>query len=132
MIFPEYEATVFLVDEGTDSWQGSFGIVTASNPGDLVPESDNRERNARLRRVLESDAGVGRFCPIDGCSPDLCHREASFAIWGLSRRQIVKLGQRWSQNAVFWIEAGQLTVVGCRSGRQIDLGRFRDRVRHAI
>lgn len=129
MILPEYEQTVFLAESGAGPWQGNFAVVTACNPGEIVAVSQNQSRNMELRRALECDRRVRRFSSIEGCSPDLLHREASLAIWGLNQQQAVELGRQWGQNAVFWVEKGRLAVLSCHSGRRVELGRFLDRLR---
>ena len=129
MILKEYEATVFLLESAAGQLQGSFGIVTACNPATMLPEAGNRLRAEALARSLQSDGRVSRLCRIEGCSPDLCHREESMAVWGLTLQETVELGNLWNQNAIFWVEDGKLAVVGCRSGSRVELGKFFDRVR---
>ena len=129
MILAEYLETVFVATVDAGPWDGSFAIVTACNPGEMLGASENRSRADQLQRCLKGDERVRRFCNIEGCSPDLGHREASLAVWGLSLEQALELGRLWKQNAIFWVDEDQLTVVGCRSGREVALGNFLERLR---
>jgi len=129
MILKEYEEAVFLVESAAGPWAGSFGIVTACNPATMLPEHENGLRAEALAQSMKSDGRVSHLCRLEGCSADLRHREESIALWGLTLEETMELGKLWEQNAVFWIEDGELAVVGCRSGRRVDLGKFLDRVR---
>ena len=90
------------------------GIVTAYNPrSEPRFGSENFAANLALRRELErrgarlypSAAGEGKW------------EEPGFAAVGLTRDGLVKIGARFEQNAIVWIDAAGVPVlVAARSG----------------
>ena len=88
---------------------GSFGIVTACNPdGVMQPSVVNRQRAAALEQELE-ERGIP-WVPIDACSPDGSHCEAS-VILTRPRDEVIALARRYSQLAIFWFDGADAWIV---------------------
>ena len=80
-----------------DAW----AIVTAHNPGRLLPRQENEVREKALSHVVQA-LGVP-FLPADGVSPDGSQREAGVAI-ALERGRAVALAGEFGQSAIFWFD----------------------------
>lgn len=121
-----YRTAVFLF-EVVPEW-AEFGIVTACNPlGESLTSEANAARDDELRRELEH-----RGLPVirvRGCSPDLDHQEPGWAA-PISRDDTVQLGNRFGQDAVFWISSGVVWLISCppRSSAMEPLGPMLSRV----
>ena len=85
---------------------------TASNPnGRLAPNAANSDALAELAAHL-TRAGVG-FVRAIGVSGDGSHAEDSLLTWTLTTEDARFLGRRFSQDAVFEIDADNVRVVSC-------------------
>ena len=113
MIHEVYRQTIFAAKEPTPNpWPATFGIVTACNPPDRgLDAAEDIKATTELRRAI-ARRGFSRH-RVTGMSPDWSHQEPGFAIWGCELRDIVELGKRFRQNAVFWIDHGKIEVVSC-------------------
>ncbi len=88
-----------------------FGIVTACNPDGIdSPEADNQAATLRLQSIL-ADEGLTHF-PVTGGSPDFTHAEPGFGILA-TRERCLALGREFRQEAVFWIEHGDVYLCPC-------------------
>ena len=88
----------------------TFGIMTAENPfGRTLDPAGNAERRASLEAEL---AARGEHpVRIDGLSPDRQHREIGVGLpW--SREDVVDLGRRWDQSAIYWFDGTHMWVIG--------------------
>jgi len=74
----------------------------------------NESRNAALLTDLEA-LGV-EWHPAVGADPEWTHREASFAVVGLTLEQALELGRRYEQDAIFEWAAEWWRLVDCRTG----------------
>lgn len=86
-----------------------FAILTAFNPGSIViNNSNNILRNELLRSQLENlTKGVQSvICQ----APDGSWQEPSF-IAPISLVQAKQLARQWQQNAIYWVESGELFLV---------------------
>lgn len=122
-----YQQTQFLLDQNLCD-EVSFAIVTACNPkGELMPTECNRVLDNSLQREIGSKAWVARS--VYGCSPDFSHRERSWALL-IDRAEALSLGTRYQQNAIFWVESGELFLLPCmlQGFEEMHLGKFRTRV----
>lgn len=96
---------------------GPFHVLTAWNPGAARPSAaDNHAANERLHCALVSlglhpHPAVGR-----DAAPGSSHAELSWAVTGLTDDQARALGLCFGQWAVFRIEPGRQTVIGCDEG----------------
>jgi hypothetical protein len=119
---PEFQQVRFLVEKMGQT-PVRFGIVTACNPdGVTVSDDENRSATERLRAYLKENALT--YFEVTGCSPDLRHREPGFGVIGLQREEIVRMGQQWKQEAVFWVDEGNLHLVPCNPGEAVTLGQW--------
>lgn len=119
-----YSTTVFLCSEPI-SWT-QFAIITPCNPkGEVLTELDNDCLLNKMQSMLiEFD-----FKELTGASPDLLHQEKSFAV-KCSKQKAVSLGRVFQQNAIFWVEDGELSIEpAVLQFEPIVLGRFTDRVK---
>ena len=91
----------------------AFHVITAWNPGGVLASADeNSVADARLLaeiqiRRLEAYRAVGS-------DPDSPHKEDGWIVAGMKESEAVDLGRRFGQIAIFRIEQGRLTVVGCQ------------------
>lgn len=123
---PEYQSTVFQLEESTDLLPGSFAIVTAWNPeGVTVGDATNELADDVLHREL-LDLGLDPF-RVTGCSPDLTHREPGWAVV-ISKVEAIALGRRHRQLAVWWIRDDELILVDCATSGETRVARFSARI----
>lgn len=110
ILWENYKKICFLAPFGMPSWP-EFAIVTAWNPASQwVGERRNRRRERALWRHLEAMPGVKMAGPVWGAAPDESWRESSLAV-ALPLPEACALAARFSQNAIYWIEGGQLWLV---------------------
>jgi len=88
-------------------------IITAVDSDSTDPRVDDA-RNAMLRVDLEA-IGV-RWYPAIGADRAWCHREASFAVVGLSRHRAIALGAKHCQDAIFEWSPDHWALIDCRTG----------------
>ena len=87
-------------------------VITAWNPGsEVLADIENAERNERLRNDLARL--TDRIFPAVGRSPDGSWEEASFAIVGVAEADVLALGRRYGQVAIFVSDGTDLRVQGC-------------------
>jgi hypothetical protein len=127
MILPEYLETVFIGTPPVTGWPTDFHIVTAFNPKKILPEPENHAADARLRNQLERDQIV--HFRITGCSADLAHQEASWAIVGISLERAIEIGRHYVQNAIFEVLNGEAFVVSCDTLERQSIGQFQKRLK---
>ncbi len=80
-----------------------------------------------LRKEL-STAGHWKLS-LTAISTDWSHREKSFAVGGLSKKEALSLGKKYHQNAIFLVEKNQLSVISCESGKEEKVGDYHKRLR---
>ncbi len=96
-------------------------VLTAWDPGDERPgEEENRRRQAALEADLRSLAGVQ--WPALGVDPVTGHREEGVAVCGVSEADVVALGGRYRQDAVFVWTPTAWTILACAGGRRVASG----------
>jgi len=123
----KYFDTHFLGLGKTDELPLTFAILTACNPMDQpLGKNENKKRNLELIQIL-SDTGK-TFARITGSSPDQSHQEPSFLV-RCSRQEALKLGTRFDQRAIFWVNDDQLEIVECSTGISHSAGSFRNRTK---
>lgn len=123
---PLYRQTIFRSAKPPPSGN-PFGIVTAWNPhGKPQPEKANQEANTRLARELAA-RNLGYF-PVTGGSPDFSHAEPGYGIF-CDRKTAIELAKQFDQEAIFWIEAGNLFLVSCKDNSSESIGPIAPRWR---
>ena len=101
-----------------------FDIVTACNPDGIdAPEADNQAANIRLQVILAGE-GLSHF-PVTGGSPDFAHAEPGFGIIA-DQTRCLALGQEFRQEAVFWIERGDVHLCPCSDAPAQVIGTWAD------
>ena len=104
------------VDAGLELYCGRrFALITAANPrSEMWSDADNDQRNAEVR--LEIAAKNWAFTTTVGSSPNGDWRERGCLIWDAPLDEVVKIGQRYGQNAICYGEAGRVALVWCDDG----------------
>jgi hypothetical protein len=105
---------------GTWPWEvtGPVCVLTAWDPGDERPgEMENRRRQAALEAVLRPLARA--LWPALGVDPLTGHREEGVAVCGVSEADVVSLGGRYRQDAVFVWTPAAWTILACAGGRRV-------------
>lgn len=103
-----------------------FAIITAWNPASVwLSKSDNDRNNRHLAAEIDHTC----WCSVDVGNQDFSWMEESFAI-EISLQQALKLGRKYRQNAIYYIEGEQLFLLSC-VGQQskVALGEWRSRCR---
>ncbi len=86
-----------------------FAIVTACDPlGTALDSAVNQLRTALLQAEIDR-LGVPRL-PVQACSPDGSHCEASFAI-DLGLDASIALAARYDQLAIFWCDGVSFWII---------------------
>lgn len=130
MILPEYLDTLFLVRRPpAEGWPRRFAVITAANAFSAGSRAGDSAADIALRRELSRMKT--RRIRVTGVAPDWNHREQGWAAWPLSLEQSLDLGRRYHQNAIFWIEDGDLGVVSCQTGERRTAGVWTERLRTA-
>ena len=75
---------------------------------------------------MELAGGAEVFFPVTGGSADFVHAEPGFGIALNTRAEAVALGRRWRQEAVFWVEDGEVELVPCGDGKTSVVGAWSD------
>ncbi len=127
MILPEYLDTVFIGTPPATGWPADFHIITAFNPKTLLLEQEDDAADTHLRTQLELDQ-IAHF-RITGCSADLAHQEASWAIIGISLGRAIEIGRQYGQNAIFEVRDGEVFVVSCETLERQPIGQFQERLK---
>lgn len=122
---PGYHQVRFKAELPEDALPVRFGIVTACNPdGRSVSDTENAAATEGFRAELAGGAAV--FFPVTGGSADFVHAEPGFGIALNTRAEAITLGRRWRQEAVFWVEAGEVELVPCGDGESSIVGAWSD------
>jgi Protein of unknown function (DUF3293) len=97
-------------------------ILTAWDPGDARPgEEENRANQEALEAELR-DRGARALWDAVGVDPVSGHREEGMAVSGLALDEVLDLGARYGQDAVFEWTPPAWAVVACRGDRRSDFG----------
>ncbi|MCW8330104.1 DUF3293 domain-containing protein [Photobacterium sp. SDRW27] len=86
-----------------------FAILTAFNPRSIVLNNyDNVKRNELLK--IELVNLTEKILPVTCRALDGSWQEPGFAAV-ITLEQACQLARRWQQNAIYWVEQGQLLLV---------------------
>lgn len=92
-------------------------VLTAWDPGLERPRAaENRRRQVELEALL--GALAGRIWAAMGVDPVSGHREEGVAVRGVSEADVLALGARFGQDAIFAWTPAEWTIVGCTEGRR--------------
>lgn len=128
---PAYFETRFHTPSPVPSWPDAFAIVTAhATTGESWPAGENERADVRLEEELRGDLGLGWCQRITGYSPTTGHAEPGWAVV-LSFHGACDLGERFRQDAVYLVVAGDLFVSYCDERRaRVRVGSFSERLDH--
>lgn len=101
----------FLASLGLDR---PFAVLTGHNPGGRVA-AGNDERQELLEALLRREGDP--VVRVDGCSPDLRHREASLAA-PISEARAHEIAEEFEQDAFFWYDGERFYLVGAGADDQ--------------
>ena len=102
-------------------WPADFAIITAYDPeGRATSPADNVAADAMLK--AEFQAAGFRLHRLTGGSADGVHQEPGWGV-AVGLPGAVEFGRRYRQVAVFYVQAGALTLVDCEDGSSEDLGQ---------
>ncbi|MCU4675587.1 DUF3293 domain-containing protein [Catenovulum sp. 2E275] len=126
-----YSETVFLLEQPLGE-QIDFAIITAYNPkGQACTLGFNRLQD----KALQADITNFRtpYRRLWGCSPQLDYSEKSWAV-SINKQQALTLATKYQQNALYWVEQGELFLIPCMltSHNEENLGRFKSRCQYQI
>ncbi|MFM2590906.1 DUF3293 domain-containing protein [Vibrio sp. TBV020] len=101
-----------------------FAIITAWNPGSVwLPQADNDLNNQHLEQEIDHTS----YSIVQVGNETFTWSEASFAV-EFSLEQALILGQKYRQNAIYYVQGESLFLVSCLEKRnKVLLGRWRDR-----
>ncbi|RLV59230.1 DUF3293 domain-containing protein [Parashewanella curva] len=125
-LLKNYSCTQFLLTQRIAKHL-SFAIITACNPrGEVLAQSQNRHLDKLLLNEIEQ-----LHCPyraIIGAANDMSHFEKSWAVF-TDKSQAVILGERYVQNAIFYVEQGELSLIPILlKANEVSLGSFQKRI----
>ncbi|MGU5716297.1 DUF3293 domain-containing protein [Aeromonas taiwanensis] len=124
-LWENYRKVCFIAPSAPPDWP-AYAIVTAWNPASrwVGPRRNARRQRALMRRVDELPV-----LPVWGSDEDERWQEASLLL-PLSQAEAVRLAVRFGQNALYWVEAGELWLVpALLQGAPCHLGRLAPRWR---
>ncbi len=96
-------------------------ILTAWDPGDERPgDEENRARQSALEDELRLRAGA--LWSAVGLDPWTGHREEGVVASGIAEGEVLALGARYRQDAVFVWTPEEWIIAACTGGRRLALG----------
>lgn len=107
-LWESYKTSVFLCHQPLGD-QINFAIISAQNPhGDLKHHQLNLTLDCQFETRLNAEHLPHRR--LIGASPDLTFQEQSWAVL-CDKATAVDLARKFCQNAIYWVEAGELYLV---------------------
>jgi hypothetical protein len=93
-------------------------VLTAWDPG---PERPARDVNRVRQAALEADLGMLSvpLLAAVGVDPVTGRKEEGVAVRGLPEADVLALGERYGQDAVFAWTPAEWAIVACRGGRRL-------------
>ena len=124
-LWESYKTSVFLCHQPLGN-QISFAIISAQNPeGRLLGHASNLSLDRQLEHLLQQTNLPCRR--LIGASPDLSFQESSWAVL-CDKSKALELARRFAQNAIYWVEAGQLYLVpALLRNADVHLGAYQPR-----
>ncbi|USD65724.1 DUF3293 domain-containing protein [Vibrio sp. SCSIO 43136] len=117
-----YQAIVFFTDKPITFER--FVVITACNPRSIkASEEINYQRNNQLREQINNE----NFIQLEVGDAEKLWVEPSFCV-EISLQNGLKLAQEFDQNALYYVENGQLWLISCCDER-LNLGPFDQKVR---
>ena len=121
-----YKETHFSASDWHDA-PAQFAIITAyATTGEAWTDGENAEADRRLKNTLKK-LGVW-MTPITGYSPTSGHSELGWAA-AIDHRKACDLGQRFKQDAIYYVTNGRLSISYCDERRAlVPVGAFQSRL----
>lgn len=120
---PAYLKVRFRAELPTAGLPSRFGIITACNPdGQTVSDERNALATERLRSDLIKKNHV--IFPVTGGSEDFSHAEPGFGVLLTSPEEAIQWGKDFRQEAIFWVEEGNVRLVLCDNGEEEEIGTW--------
>ncbi|MDC0609310.1 DUF3293 domain-containing protein [Vibrio sp.] len=121
-LWSAYIDTVFDVSHGISF--PNYAIITAWNPLSIpVSYVKNQEYNMELLRDLTRF----QYFPLLAGDREFQWVEESFAV-NMTLEDALALGEKHSQNAIYYVSDGELYLYSCIDKRSSHLGPFKDRI----
>ncbi len=126
MIRPEYLESVFWSEIRSETWPGAFAVLTAWNPyGEPAAPDENAIREKQLRSYCDEQGFMTWV--IQGESPDGKYHESGVGVI-VDLDTALVLGRMFEQEAIFWVENDQLSVISCEDPERQEMGKWSERV----
>lgn len=124
-LWESYKSSVFFCHQPLGDTI-DFAIISAQNPfGNVQHHHHNLTLDCQFESELRGSAFPYRR--LIGASPDGSFQEQSWAVL-CDKSRALELARRYRQNAIYWVESGELFLVPALWGeREEHLGRFRPR-----
>ncbi len=124
-LWESYKTSVFLCHQPLGD-QINFAIISAQNPlGDLKHRQLNLTLDCQFETRLNAENLPYRR--LIGASPDLMFQEQSWAVM-CDKAKAVDLALTFQQNAIYWVENGQLYLVPALfKNHEVHLGSYQSR-----
>ncbi len=116
-----YDEAHFRAEVPIAGLPAAFGVVTAYNPyGKKASPQENLMATESLRRDLMSEGYF--FFPVTGGSADFSIAEPGFGVNFPSCEVAIEWGDRYKQDAIFWITDGRIQLVYCDEQPSQEIG----------
>lgn len=124
---PEYANTYFKIpDRRDDDLPSEFIIVTAFNPdGQNCAAELNQSHDSDLAALIQKKS-LSSWRVIGG-SRDFVHAEPGYAIEA-NLDAGIEIGVQFRQEAIFWINHGNLFLVDCSLRQKTAMGEWKLRI----
>lgn len=125
-LWESYKTSIFLCHQALNC-DVDFAIISAQNPAGHIEHP-----YLNLRRDNELQACLNRqrlpYRSVIGSAPDLSFQEKSWIVL-CDKNQAIQLALQFEQNAIYWVEQGELFLVPVLLSQQEEkLGRFTERM----
>ena len=109
-LWENYRKICFIAPFSAPKWP-AYAIVTAWSPSSRqLGMRRNTLRQRALRRAIAAMPGWQVMGPCRGSSLDETWQESSLLL-ACPRSEAIRLAARFGQNAIYWVEDGQLWLV---------------------
>ena len=125
-LWESYKTSIFLCHQALKC-DVDFAIISAQNPAGIAEHPYlNLRRDNELQALLNQQRLPYRS--VIGSAPDLSFQEKSWIVL-CDKPQAIKLARQFEQNAIYWVEQGELFLVPVLLAQQEEcLGDFRQRL----
>ena len=121
---PAYSQARFRADLPKGGLPNNFGIITACNPfGQPATAEANAAATKSLREMIDGQGWP--YFPVTGGSADFTHAEPGFGVQA-TELDWLALGRVFKQDAIFWVNRGNVFLMPCSGRPPTGLGRWMD------